>query len=759
LGGSSNEAFAPAPGSLLLSGSSSDSIAGQASHPFTVLATDTGLLVTAEWQNSVPNVRMHLQMPDGTVLEEEQFAAYGIEIVNSTDKLKAITMTNPVAGQWQFVLPPESTLGTTTIRVFEPGQPPTLSITSPSVDVQGGGNVTIGYTANDADSSARITLFYSTQANGQGAVPIVADLVENNGAGTYTWNTANLAPGTYYIFGVIRDESNPSVTSPMAPGRVIINVPPPGSIAGRVFSDRNNNGANDSGETGVSGVTLFLDTNNNSVLDAGEVTTVTDGFGNYAFTVPSQQTYRVAVQVPTGYVRTSPGGSGAQSVVLYSGGTASGVDFGLYQTPSITGVTFDDVNNNGVRDGGEAAIAGRTVFLDANNDGFLSGGETSAVTDANGAFTFANLPAGTYRLAQVTPAGWLPVASIAVNVTSGPTTANLANFQLGTVSGRVYSDLDGDNVLDAGENGISGATVFIDANGDGLLTAGETSVTTDANGLYQFTGVRPGAHAVVTALPQGTAALASSGNDSRNVSISTSGQTSTADLGFRGAGLFGGDFTSGTSLPAGWSGTGDVTVQNGTVKLGELNGGAGLSYSFIVPAGAQYLSFIVPDLGFTQNGPNPPDAFEVALRDAQTGASLLGLPSGLNGTDAFLNLQNNGRIYLSSGVTVVGRDLSAGSVALNRALPVLVDISTLVPGTVATLSFDLLSFGPTTSSLSLDKVKLGVPEGIFGTLQFSAPTFTVNEAGGTVAVTVTRTNGDAGQITVAYATSNGAGEN
>src|SRR5439155_96408 len=42
-----------------------------------------------------------------------------------------------------------------------------------------------------------------------------------------------------------------------------------------------------------------------------------------------------------------------------------------------------------------------------------------------------------------------------------------------------------------------------------------------------------------------------------------------------------------------------------------------------------------------------------------------------------------------------------------------------------------------------------------GTLQLSAPTYTVNEAQATATITVTRTGGSAGSVSVNYATSNG----
>lgn len=48
-----------------------------------------------------------------------------------------------------------------------------------------------------------------------------------------------------------------------------------------------------------------------------------------------------------------------------------------------------------------------------------------------------------------------------------------------------------------------------------------------------------------------------------------------------------------------------------------------------------------------------------------------------------------------------------------------------------------------------------VQEAVFGTLQFSAATYSVGEAGGSVTITASRINGSSGAVSVSYATSNG----
>ncbi|MDA1050594.1 MAG: FG-GAP-like repeat-containing protein [Planctomycetota bacterium] len=108
-----------------------------------------------------------------------------------------------------------------------------------------------------------------------------------------------------------------------------------GSIAGRLFNDRNGNRRRDAGETFVAGWTVYLDSNTNGQLDDGEARTVTaaddpntaneDESGLYAFEDLVRATYSVSVVPQDQWKITSPNaitlstsefetGDGAQSV-------------------------------------------------------------------------------------------------------------------------------------------------------------------------------------------------------------------------------------------------------------------------------------------------------------------------------------------------------------------------------------------------------------------------------------------------------------
>ncbi|MES2006589.1 MAG: SdrD B-like domain-containing protein [Patescibacteria group bacterium] len=78
----------------------------------------------------------------------------------------------------------------------------------------------------------------------------------------------------------------------------------------------------------------------------------------------------------------------------------------------------------------------------------------------------------------------------------------------GSISGKVYNDLDKDRVLDSGEAGIAGVTIKLhksnknwwDQNGNNTAFM---SVTTDSNGNYSFANLANGTYSVEEIIPAG----------------------------------------------------------------------------------------------------------------------------------------------------------------------------------------------------------------------------------------------------------------
>lgn len=91
---------------------------------------------------------------------------------------------------------------------------------------------------------------------------------------------------------------------------------------------------------------------------------------------------------------------------------------------AVTGVVFDDGDQDGVRDPGERALAGLSVTLTS-----AAGAVATASTGPNGEYAFYALDAGPYVVTQTPPTGWFPTipatGSRTVTLTAGMTAAGI----------------------------------------------------------------------------------------------------------------------------------------------------------------------------------------------------------------------------------------------------------------------------------------------------------------------------------------------
>lgn len=79
-----------------------------------------------------------------------------------------------------------------------------------------------------------------------------------------------------------------------------------GSIRGTVFSDDNHNGAQNSGETGLSGVLVYIDANKDGRRNSGEKYVRTIASGEYRFIKLANKTYRIRQVLPSGATLVAP---------------------------------------------------------------------------------------------------------------------------------------------------------------------------------------------------------------------------------------------------------------------------------------------------------------------------------------------------------------------------------------------------------------------------------------------------------------------
>jgi uncharacterized repeat protein (TIGR01451 family)/fimbrial isopeptide formation D2 family protein len=300
-----------------------------------------------------------------------------------------------------------------------------------------------------------------------------------------------------------------------------------GSISNLVWMNFNGNGTQDAGEPGLAGVqvTLLYAGANGTFGDSDDVTlnTTTDSTGQYLFSGLPAGNYRVSIPTPPPgtAVNFDLDGStltlGTAGTTLTAGQVRTDVDFGLVGTGSIGDFLWRDLDGDGTVDSGETGIANVTVNLRwAGLDGVFGNADDftlTTVTDGSGGYSFANIPAGQYRISVDTadsdiPAGFFPGfdldggfnASTTTSLTNGQnrTDVDFGFTQVTTITGRVYDDRNNDGIFNAGDVGIPNVDVTLRDSNNQNVTA-----TTDANGIYTFNNVRPGTYQLIETQPGG----------------------------------------------------------------------------------------------------------------------------------------------------------------------------------------------------------------------------------------------------------------
>jgi len=223
---------------------------------------------------------------------------------------------------------------------------------------------------------------------------------------------------------------------------------------------------------------------------------------------------------------------------------------GTGQSPSISGTVFNDLDADGVFDGGESGISGRTVYIDNNNNLAI---ENKAFTNITAVSIPDGNATGVSSTMAVTGIGTVSAVRVNVNITHtavgqlalsliSPTGKSIA---LATNRGGSGDNFSGTTFDDAAATAIAAGTApftgsfrpeaslsgFAGLAADGTwtlkvvdnaggeigslnnwtLTLFEPTATTNADGLYQFSVLGAGTYNVRQVVPVGWTATAPAG--------------------------------------------------------------------------------------------------------------------------------------------------------------------------------------------------------------------------------------------------------
>ena len=238
---------------------------------------------------------------------------------------------------------------------------------------------------------------------------------------------------------------------------------------------------------------------------------------------------------------------------------------------TIAGKLYNDANASFSSDNGENPYSGVTVAL-LKKDGTpvldKDGNPVTAVTDADGKYSFSGLPLGEYKVSVVDPtsgplAGTKPTEAYTgrykttADVTIKAETGSVIDVNFGfvkpaSVGDYTWMDVDRDGLQDGDEPALPGVTVTLTYEDGSAVTDASgnpvAAVTTDANGKYVFENLLPGGYKVSFQAPAGYEATTSDAGDDRaldsngasaSVTLAQGQTDDTIDFGAVGTGVIG----------------------------------------------------------------------------------------------------------------------------------------------------------------------------------------------------------------------------
>jgi serine-aspartate repeat-containing protein C/D/E len=297
----------------------------------------------------------------------------------------------------------------------------------------------------------------------------------------------------------------------------------PAMISGYVYHDANNDGVRQTSETPIPGTTVIL-------LDASGTqiaTQVTNAQGFYKFGGLSLGNYMVVEVQPQGWLdgKDAAGtingqvvgsalnpGDKLTSINLLWGDNGVEYNFGELKPGRIEGRVHVDSDMDCFFDAGEQPLSGVTVQLLDDQGNIIK----TTLTDANGRYSFEELPPGLYAVRELQPAGYLQGGQVAgskggdasqtdlirqIDIDSGDNLVeyNFCEVEPVSLEGLVFVDFLPNCIFDPGDQPLSGVTIRL-FNAQGQQVA---QTLTDANGRYKFDALPPGTYTVREDQPAG----------------------------------------------------------------------------------------------------------------------------------------------------------------------------------------------------------------------------------------------------------------
>lgn len=472
---------------------------------------------------------------------ESGINAATVTLANATGPLTSLTTDN--AGRYRFAA---LTPGLYQVQALAPPQWVAQGAIQRSLNLTNGGAGVANFSYQATGAVAGV-IFRDLDGNGQqgrtetGLGGVAIQIFQNTQLVTSTlssddgsYSVGDLLPGNYLVmlnpptdFVATTPVQQPVVLAAGSAVNVRFGLQPVSTIAGLVYIDRNGDGSRQTSETGLSNATVSLfSAGPDGVFRTGDEILVssTDSAADGSYTLVNQAVgaYAVRLTTPAGYTATSP----SEVVVNLAQFWTAVATFGNQALNTVVATTFEDRNNNGLQDDDEEPLAGLPVTLEPLAQVYQAAvtASYSATTNSAGLVTFHDVPAGSYQLRTQAPASGYVSRRTLAQLTLAPNGVAGEHFgfqQIGTVSGAVFVDRDGNGRQDGGETGLGGVVVTLQSQTQAAANGAIFGTTvTASDGSYAFRDLPAGEFLLTVTPPAGYAAT---GANPRAVTLSASG--------------------------------------------------------------------------------------------------------------------------------------------------------------------------------------------------------------------------------------------
>lgn len=174
---------------------------------FDIAADKAWLMLSASWDGgtaTAPRLRVHA--PDGTIIEEADFALHDIAVADvlSGDTRRTIVIATPQAGDWSVELVDPAGLGTITYNAYTANPEAQVADVSASL-VAGDPAGQVSATLTGTDPGTRVTFWADDDATGRDGFALGGTTVDADGVVTVAFDSALLTGGSYFVYAVADD--------------------------------------------------------------------------------------------------------------------------------------------------------------------------------------------------------------------------------------------------------------------------------------------------------------------------------------------------------------------------------------------------------------------------------------------------------------------------------------------------------------------------------------------------------------------------